>query len=188
MTPTGTWSHRRRTRRDRLATARDALVPRPRNFAAFGRSTFVAPIRITNPDCIDVGDDVTVLEHTFLSVVRRFPDLTPRLVLEDGVTIGRGCGFAVVGEVVVARGARIGDFCLIADTYHPYEARERLPVVVRPDPVRIGAGAVLGSHAVVLPGVSIGAGAHIEHHAVVGRDVPDGGVVAAHLTTARTAG
>jgi acetyltransferase-like isoleucine patch superfamily enzyme len=146
-----------------------------------------APIRLTNPDCIFIGDDVTILENANLSVVRAFPDITPRLVFGDRVTVGRGCGFAVVGEVLIGDGASIGDFSFVADTFHPYEALDRLPVVVRPDPVRIGAGAVLGSHVVVLPGVTIGEGAHIEHHAVVSRDVPAGAVVADYASPRRRA-
>jgi acetyltransferase-like isoleucine patch superfamily enzyme len=154
-----------------------------------GRSTVLAPARVTSPGCITIGDDVLIMEHVFLSVVPAFPDIVPRLVFEDGVVVGRGCGFAVVGEVVMGRGATIGDFSLVADTFHPYEVLDRLPAVVRPKPVRIGEGAVLGSHVVVLPGVTIGAGAYVEHHAVVGRDVPPGGVVADYdLEPARMAG
>jgi len=176
-----TRSERRHDLRQRLAVARDCLAPPAKRWGAFGRSTIVLPSRVTRPDCIFVGDDVTILEDVVLMVVGAFPDIEPRLVLEDGVTVGRGSGIGVVGEVVVGRGASIGAFSLIADTYHPYEAVDRLPAVVRPTPVRIGEGAVLGSHVVVLPGVTIGAGAYIEHHSVVSRDVPPGGVVADYL-------
>lgn len=147
-----------------------------------GRATVLAPLRVTHPECISIGDDVLIMDNANLSVVQAFDDIVPRLVIEDGVTIGRGCGIGVVGEVVIALGAALGDFCLIADTYHPYEVVDRLPAVVRPKPVRIGEGAVLGSHVVVLPGVTVGAGAYVEHHSVVSRDVPPGGVVADYLT------
>jgi acetyltransferase-like isoleucine patch superfamily enzyme len=188
MTIVASRSERRDGRRLRHAVARDCLAPPHRLWGAFGRSQILAPTRVTRPDCIFVGDDVTIMENVFLSVVGAFPDIEPRLVLEDGVTVGRGAGFAVVGEVVVGRRASIGAFSLIADTYHPYEALDRLPAVVRPLPVHIGAGAILGSHVVVLPGVTIGAGAYVEHHSVVGRDVPPGGVVADYFARVRDEG
>ncbi len=180
-----TLQERRADRRLRSAVARDWVPPEPHRWGRFGRSTVVAPARVTMPELISIGDGVTVLENVFMSVVAAFPDITPRLVLEDGVTVGRGCGFAVVGEVVVGRGTTIGDFSMLADTYHPYEVLDRLPAVVRPQPVRIGRNVVIGSHVVVLPGVTIGDGAYIEHHAVVGRDVPPGGVVADYLDVRR---
>jgi len=43
---------------------------------------------------------------------------------------------------------------------------------------RIGAGAFLGVHCVVLPGVTIGAGAVVGAGSVVTRDVPPGVIVA----------
>lgn len=147
----------------------------------------LAPLRVTHPECISIGDDVVILENANLSVVQAFDDITPRLVIEDGVTIGRGCGVGVVGEVVIARGATLGDFCLVSDSFHPYEVLDRLPAVVRPRAIRIGEGAVLGSHVVVLPGVTVGAGAYVEHHSVISRDVPPGGVVADYLAAPRRA-
>lgn len=182
VTHRATRQERRATRRLHRLSARVWQPPRHDQWASFGhRSRVAAPARVTMPECIAIGDDVVVLEHVFLSVVSAFPDITPRLVLEDGVRIGRGSAFAVVGEVVVGRGTTIGDFTTVADTYHPYEVVDRMPAVVRPAPVRVGSDVVIGSHVMVLPGVTIGDGAFIDHHAVVTRDVPAGGVVADYL-------
>ena len=140
----------------------------------------VPPARISNPDCIFVGDGVIIHEDVWLSVVRHFPDIRPRLVIGDGVAIGRSCQLTVVGELVIEQDAIVGDFVHIGDTFHPYESRNRIEEAVRPAPVRIGRGAVIGGHAVILPGVTVGAGAYIDHHCVVGRDVPPGAVMAGH--------
>jgi acetyltransferase-like isoleucine patch superfamily enzyme len=138
------------------------------------------PILARNPDCIVIGDDVVIQDNVWLSVVRVFDDVTPRLVFEDGVWVGRGSAFGIAGECVVERGAIIGDFAMIVDTIHPPETRARLETVSRPMPVRIGAGAVLGTHVSVLPGVTIGAGARVEHHSVVGSNVAPGDYVAGY--------
>jgi acetyltransferase-like isoleucine patch superfamily enzyme len=154
-------------------------VPPPVDeWAHFGHSLVVAPARIECPDCISIGDDVIILENVWMSVVRHFPDITPRLVIEDSVRIGRGCQLSVIGELVIERCAIIGDFVQIGDTVHPHDVDDRLAALTRPKPVRIGRGAIVGSHATVLPGVQIGAGAYVEHHSMVNRDVPEGVVVA----------
>jgi acetyltransferase-like isoleucine patch superfamily enzyme len=143
---------------------------------------------VENPQYIEIGDGVIVHEHVWFSVVPHFrPSITPRLVIEDDVRIGRCCQFSVVGEVIIERGAVIGDFVQIGDTYHPYEADDRMAALTSPVPVRVGRGTVIGSHVVVLPGVTIGPGAYIEHHSVVGHDVPAGTLVAGYPARPRRA-
>lgn len=152
--------------------------PPPAAWGAFGRSYVVPPLRVERPDLVHVGDDVVVLENCWMSVVHAFPEIVPRLVLGDGVRVGRGCQFSVAGHVEVSAGALIGDFVHIGDTWHDYHATERMPALVRPKPVTIGRGAVVAGQATVLPGVTVGAGAVVDHHAVVVRDVAPGTRVA----------
>jgi acetyltransferase-like isoleucine patch superfamily enzyme len=146
-------------------------------WARFGRSYIVPPARISRPDLVEIGDGVEVLEHVWMSVVQTFDDITPRLVLGDRVRVGRGCQFSVVGEVVVEDDVLISDFVQIGDTSHPYEAEIRGPATTPPRAVRICRRALLGSHVVVLPGVTIGAGAVVDHHSVVNTDVAPGAIV-----------
>ena len=113
-------------------------------------------------------------------MVRHLPDVTPRVVIGDHVRIGRSCQLSVIQELVIEQDVVIGDFVQIGDTFHPYEAEDRMAALTPPKPVRIGRGAIVGSHAVVLPGVTIGAGAYVEHHSVVGADVEPGEVVAGY--------
>lgn len=170
------WRLRRRVRR----TIEGLVAPPGRCFGGFGRSVIVPPARVESPECITIGDGVVVHEHVWFSVVRHLPDVTPRVVIEDRVRIGRCCQLSVIRELVIERGAVIGDFVQIGDTFHPYEADDRMAALSPPQPVRIGRGAVVGSHVVVLPGVTIGAGAYVEHHSVVGSDVAPGAVVAGY--------
>ncbi|MDQ1697577.1 MAG: hypothetical protein QOJ03_2930 [Frankiaceae bacterium] len=172
---------RRSERKQQLDVARAferaTVPPKASEWGRFGRSYVVPPARVSCPDCIWIGDGVVVHEHVWLSVVRAFDDIVPRLVLEDRVRIGRCCQLSVAGEVVIERDVLIGDFVQIGDTSHPYEPKLRLPAVGRPIPVHIGARAVIASHVVVLPGVSVGAGAIVDHHAVVTSDVRPGAIV-----------
>jgi UDP-3-O-[3-hydroxymyristoyl] glucosamine N-acyltransferase len=156
------------------------VAPPPWRFAKFGRSIIVPPARVESPGCIAIGDGVIVHEHVWFSVVPYVPGVRPRVEIGDRVRIGRCCQFSVIGELVIEPDVLIGDFVQMGDTYHPYEAEDRWTSLTPPEPVRIGRGAVIGSHCVVLPGVTIGAGAYVEHHSVVGRDVAPGSVVAGY--------
>src|ERR1043165_9527128 len=71
--------------------------PPPSSFARFGRSYIVPPARIANPQCIEIGDGVHILEHVWLSVVFAGEGVTPHLVIADAAPIGRCRQFACVG-------------------------------------------------------------------------------------------
>lgn len=100
------------------------------------------------------------------------------------VVIGRGCIFNVAchleagGEIVLEDGSGLGHEVMILTTsHHTGDAARRWgPPFARP--VRIGAGAWLGSRSLVLPGVTIGRGAIVAAGALVNRDVPPHAVVA----------
>jgi acetyltransferase-like isoleucine patch superfamily enzyme len=177
------WSRDRRINRD----AQRAWLPPPRHvWAAFGESFIVPPMRVSNPDRIEIGDGVLIHENVWMSVVRHFPEVDTRLVFGDRTRVGRSCQFSVAGQVVLEHDVIVGDFVQIGDTSHPYLIEhDRMRHVLPPRPVRIGHGALLASHVVVLPGVTIGAGAYVDHHSVVTRDVPAGAVVGGNPAVAR---
>src|SRR3954466_4118670 len=98
--------------------------PPAEQWAKFGTSTVRHPSRIVDPSYIEIGDNVAIDEGAFLSVVAPWPDVVPRLVIEDGVYIGRGVVIAVAKEVVIERDAVVEDWAVLADTYHPYECAD----------------------------------------------------------------
>jgi acetyltransferase-like isoleucine patch superfamily enzyme len=153
----------------------------PEAFGAFGRSVIVPPSRVSMPECIFIGDGVVIHEGIWISVVRAHLDVTPRVQIGDGVRFGRFCQISCVGEIVIDNDVIASDRVQIGDTYHDYRDIT-LPAtkqpMARPRPVRIGAGALLGSGVIVLPGTSIGAGAYIVDGALVSGVVPDGAVMA----------
>jgi acetyltransferase-like isoleucine patch superfamily enzyme len=168
--------HRRRVRDD---VRKHCLPPLPRHWGAFGRGSFVLPpARVSTPRSIFIGDDVAVHEHMWFSVVEHFPGVVPRVSIGDRTRIGRCCQISVIQELTIDADAVIGDFVQIGDTYHPFEADDRMRALMPGNPVRIGRGAVIGSHVVILPGTTIGAGAYVEHHSVVRGDIEPGSLVA----------
>lgn len=166
-------------RRDRsiaFALSRDLRIPAPSAFAAFGNDSFIVPPgRVTCPDLITVGDDVQILEHAWLSVVRAVDGVEPRLTIGDGTRIGRFCHLACVGEITIGRRVLTSERLFIGDTYHSFQDPDK-PVrdqpMAEPLPVRIGDGAFLGIGAVVLRGVTVGENAYVGAGSVVTSDVP----------------
>jgi acetyltransferase-like isoleucine patch superfamily enzyme len=162
--------------------ARDLAPPVPSAFGRSGRrSLLLPPVRVNSPGCIEIGDDVVMLEHGWLSVRAEHADAAPpRLVIGDRVRFGRCVTIACIGEVVIEEDVMTSDYAFIADCFHGY-ADPDLPVLHQPmstpETVRIERGAYLGAGSIVLPGVTVGAGAYVGEGAVVTRDVAPGTVV-----------
>jgi acetyltransferase-like isoleucine patch superfamily enzyme len=170
------WLRESRDRRAlERATANDLTPPSPRRYKAYGRNSWVVPpARVTRPELIEIGDDVTILEHAFLSVVEAVPGHMPRLVIGDRTCIGRLAHIACVGEIVIGPDVLTAERIFIGDTYHGYEDVSQ-PIIAqpmaKPEPVEIQRGAFLGIGAVVLMGVTVGEHAFVGAGAVVSRDV-----------------
>lgn len=169
------WDALRRARLLGAATARDLTPPDPSAYGAHGTGTWVVPpARVTSPECIFLGDDVTILEHAFLSVVAAVDGVTPRLTIGHGTRIGRFAHIACVGEIDIGPEVLTAERIFIGDTYHRYED-PTVPVVAQPmatpERVRIERGAFLGIGAAVLMGVTVGEQAFVGAGAVVTKDV-----------------
>lgn len=163
------------------ATARDVTPPPPSRYGAYGRGTHVIPpARISRPDRIFLGDDVTILEHSWLSVVASVPGVEPTLTVGSRSSIGRFSHVACVGSITIGDGVLTSERVFIGDTYHGYEDPER-PVIDQPmadpAPVVIEDGAFLGIGSCVLMGTTVGRGACVGAGAVVASDVPPWTVV-----------
>jgi acetyltransferase-like isoleucine patch superfamily enzyme len=165
----------RALQRTRWHVARDLTPPHPSAFAAFGTGSFIVPpARVLSPHCIEVGSGVVVLEHAWFSVQEAHAGRVPRLVIGDGVRLGRALSIACIGEVTIGDGVMTSDDVFVADCYHDYRD-PTTPVLFQPmsepEPVVIEAGAYLAAQSIVLPGVRVGEGAFVGEGAVVTRDV-----------------
>jgi acetyltransferase-like isoleucine patch superfamily enzyme len=171
-----------RFRRRLGANVREALaVPIPAAFQRFGSGSIIAPpARVDSPECIDIGDDVILLEQAWLAVFPQPGLPAPRLTIGDHTRIGRAAHIACIGEVTIGPEVLTSDYIYIADTYHSYE-NPAVPIgaqpMAEPKPVRIERGAFLGIRSVVLRGVTVGENAYVAAGAVVVDDVPPRTVV-----------
>ncbi len=165
-------------RRGRLLAAnaaRDNTPPDPRAYGSYGRNTWVVPpARVTLPSSIFLGDDVQILEQSFVSVVAAIPGVTPRLTIGDGTSIGAQSHIACVGEIEIGPQVLTAARVFIGDTYHRYDDPD-LPIIEQPmaapKKVVIGRGAFLGIGSAVLMGVTVGEQACVAAGAVVTHDV-----------------
>ncbi len=162
----------RRTAHD---TARVLMPPPPSAFGAYGHNTWIVPPgRVSRPESIFLGDDITILERSYLSVVAAVPGVTPKLTIGDRTSIGAQSHVACVGEVEIGPEVLTAARIFIGDTYHRYEDPD-LPVLDQPmappEKVTIGQGSFLGIGSAVLMGVTVGAHAFIGAGAVVTADV-----------------
>jgi acetyltransferase-like isoleucine patch superfamily enzyme len=175
------WIDERRRLRPLFHGLRTRTVPPPPDaFGSFGRSYIVAPARVSSPEHIFIGDDVVLHEGIWLSVVKEFADIEPRLEIHDRSVFGRFCQVSCAGTIVIEEDVLISDQVQIGDTFHEY-SDPTLPstkqALARPQPVRIGRGSLIGLGVVILPGVTVGDGAYVVEGSVVTADVPAGAVV-----------
>ena len=165
----------RRSRGVAHNTVRVLTPPPPSAFGAYGHNTWIVPPgRVSTPASVFLGDDITILERCFLSVVAAVPGVTPKLTIGDRTSIGAQSHIACVGEVEIGPEVLTAARIFIGDTYHHYEDPD-LPVIdqpmAAPEKVTIGRGSFLGIGSAVLMGVTVGEHAYVGAGAVVTTDV-----------------
>ena len=118
---------------------------------------------------IEFGEGCVVQTGTWLEVQRK-----GKLVIRKGANIGRRSVIGVGGLVEIGENVLIGPSVYIADVSHRYED-VTVPIahqgIVTGKPLRIGAGAWLGTHSAVM--ASVGKGSVIGAGSIVTHDIPD---------------
>lgn len=98
----------------------------------------------------------------------------PELILGEKVFIGRDTYLGVYKPIHIGRRVLVGAYCYLISANHNIERRD-IPIVEQGftgAPIVIEDDAWLGTHVVVLPGVTIGRGAVIGASSVVTCDIP----------------
>lgn len=137
-------------------------------FDSFGaRCAIGRGVRIFGPMRIRLGDQCAIFEGAYLTG-------PGTLVMGDRSSLGVYTAVACRERVEIGRDTMIAGYCFILDVDHDFgdigmPIREQ-GLDIRP--VRIGNDVWIGSHCVVLRGVTIGDGAVIAANSVVTRDVP----------------
>jgi len=153
-------------RADQLALQAELLASHPA--WRFGEGCFVSELASVSGDVLELGDRSYIAAGAYLS---------------DEVRIGRDCSvnpYAVVrGDVTIGDAVRIGAHTSILGFNHTMDDPDvevfRQPLTSKG--IRIGDDVWVGSHVVVLDGISVGDRAVLAAGAVVTKDVPAGAVV-----------
>jgi acetyltransferase-like isoleucine patch superfamily enzyme len=149
---------------------------------------FASPRRVSNPQCIWIGDNVSLGPGCMLSATRKYPgafmqDAPDVAVQEFDPVIRIGDRVSATGHVTIGATTRveIGDDVLLAsyifigDNQHG-SAQTTLPYKYQPlekiGPVSIGRGCWIGEHVVIMPGVDIGDMSIIGANSVVTTSIP----------------
>lgn len=141
----------------------------------------VHPTALVESKSVGEGSEVAAYGHVMPeAIVGRRCRIDAHGFVEDGAVLGDdvtvGVGVAVWRGVTLGDGVVLGPGVAFTNAMRP-RAFRKLPVedLLR---THVGARAVIGANATVLPGIRIGAGALVRAGSVVTRDVPEGGCVA----------
>ncbi len=145
------------------------------NFKKFGnKSRIIYPAQITNPECIEIGDQILIAYKVRLEALKR-DNIPPRLVIEDGARIGRFSVIACLRHVHIGKKVSIAEHVFISDNIHGYEDIT-LPIFDQPlvfkGKVCIGDNSWIGHNACII-GAQVGKHCVIGANSVVTKDIPD---------------
>lgn len=149
---------------------------------------FDAPRRIANPQCIWIGDDVSLGPGCMLSATTKYPGAfmqggpdVERQTFEPVIRIGNrvsATGYLTIGattRVEIGDDALLASHIFISDNQHGHSHTD-LPYKYQPldklAPVSIGRGCWIGEHVVIMPGVDIGEMSVIGANSVVTGSIP----------------
>lgn len=158
---------------------------------AVGPGSVVAmPTYLLNPGRLYVGRDTYIHPYCRLEVITANPHLDgpelpgtdARIEIGDRVVINSFAHLGAMARIVLEDDVGIASGVCIEDHHYEYEgASAERPLKKQPFRVAevvIESGAMIGEHAVILPGVRIGKNSWVGANAVVTEDVPPYSIVA----------
>jgi maltose O-acetyltransferase len=106
------------------------------------------PVVFYGAEALDIGDNTSIAPYVHI-----------------------WCG----GRVIIGANCMIGSHVAISSLTHDYRAPEMSRTIVA-KPVIVGDGVWIGSHAVIMPGVTLGDGCVVGAGSIVTRDVPSNAI------------
>ena len=142
---------------------------------------FARNIDFLNTDYIYIGNHTSIDSQCEIVVIKEHIneiDFQEAPVIKIGKRVGVGKGTLIYGakSVNIEDYVMISPYCLISDYDHQYTNTDK-PIVNQPltkiQPVLIKEGSWIGSHTVILSGVTIGKNCVIGAGSVITKNIPD---------------
>lgn len=137
-------------------------------------STIRKPLKINNPQYIDIGSNVGINKMTWLLAVS-IDEKIPNLKIDDNTTIGHYNHITCINKVYIGKNVLTADKVYISDNYHGYEDISipiSLQKVKSKGEVSIGENTWIGENVAVIS-CKIGKHCIIGANSVVNKDIPD---------------
>jgi len=145
-----------------------------------GFKKFGKKVSMINPDIIEgeqyicLSDNVSFGAQAWLLALKQ-DNQEPKLVIEEGVTVGRFSHIVAIKEVVIEKNVLIADKVYISDNLHSYEDINT-PIINQKilfkSNVIIGENSWIGENVCII-GAKIGKHSVIGSNSVVNSDIPD---------------
>ncbi len=175
------WKLRRRHVTAPLFVGRGVVVRHP-HLLRLGRGVSIGDYAIIDAlsrEGIQVGNATTLAEYSYLKCTGTLGNLGVGIVIGDHTAIGAYSYIGAAGGVIIGNNVLFGQRVSVHAENHQFD---RLNIPIREQGVsragvRIEDDCWIGSHSVILDGVTIGRGAIVAAGSVVSRDIPPGAVV-----------
>lgn len=142
-------------------------------------------LKLLNPKCIYVGNNVYIGYHVVLEVYKQYEGqiFEPTLVFGDNSSIGDYGHITCINKVLIGNNVLMGRKVFITDNAHGVSDKQMLEIRPNLRPLSTKGAVVIednvwiGEMVCIMPGVTIGRGSIIGASAVVTKDIPPYSVV-----------
>lgn len=145
-------------------------------FKRIGKKSIIFnPLRIDGHKNIVIGNNVRILDYTWLACMPLTINKTPILSIGNGVNLGHFNHIYATSEIIIEDSVLTADKVYISDNLHEY-SNTKLPVLAQPikqmNKVIIGQGSWIGENVCII-GAKIGKQSVVGANSVVLDDIPD---------------
>jgi acetyltransferase-like isoleucine patch superfamily enzyme len=141
------------------------------------------PHRISNPQCIRVGDRTVIGAGALITPILQYAGVrySPTIEIGSDVYIGPHLYMACVGRMTIGEGSVLSEHVYLNDASHGFDPEAGLIVgqtLVHPGDITIGNHCFLGLRSAVMPGVTLGDYCIVGVNSVVTKSFPEYSMVA----------
>lgn len=144
-------------------------------FKYFGKkASIIAPDIIEGEEYIALGNCASLNSNAWLMAIRQ-DNIDPKLIIEEGVTIGRFSHIVALRSITIRKNVLIADKVYISDNVHGYKDVYQ-PIMYQPivfkNEVEIGENSWIGENVSII-GAKIGKHCIVGANSVVTKDISD---------------